>query len=128
MAKNPGQALNAGVITVTLTGDGTASDGDAVAMSAGKVTQADGTNDPHVIGVLAQEQGSKTDTEKVSVHIAGPVVANVASGTAAGTQLGSSATEGQFGSGTQAISTLTPEGDAGDYGGTMPTGYAAVNL
>lgn len=60
--------------------------------------------------------------------IDGVVLANVASGVTAGTELGASATEGQLGSGSGGFSALTDEGAVAGLSTNeaVPTGYAGV--
>ena len=127
MVKGPGMAVYDG-ITITLPGDGTASPGDFVGINGGKVTTADGTTDTNIVGVLSdQNPASHSDGDTVELHITGVVVGNVAGGTAAGVELGASATEGQAGAGSEDINTLSAEG--GTFkGASLDTGYAAVHL
>jgi len=58
----------------------------------------------------------------------GLVLASVADGTTAGTELGASATDGQLGSGSEGVSALTDEGDVSGLSTneSVPAGYAAV--
>lgn len=58
----------------------------------------------------------------------GLILANVASGTTAGTELGASATDGQLGSGSEGVSAVTDEGGVAGLSTneSVPAGYAAV--
>ncbi len=58
----------------------------------------------------------------------GLILANVASGTTAGTELGASATDGQLGSGSEGVSAVTDEGAVAGLSTneSVPSGYAAV--
>jgi len=60
--------------------------------------------------------------------ISGVVLANVANGVSAGTELGASATEGQLASGSDGVSALTDEGAAAGLSTkeSIPAGYAGV--
>jgi hypothetical protein len=60
--------------------------------------------------------------------ISGIVLANVASGVTAGTELGPSATEGELASGSGGVSALTDEGDPAGLSTneSVPAGYAGV--
>lgn len=127
MALELGDVVIGGAQTVTLTTDGSADSGDAVAINGGKVTQADSTTDTNVIGVLGANQDDSADGDKVAVHIGGVVCAKVASGTSAGTELGASATEGELGAGSAGIQTLGDEGGV-FMGQSAPTGGAVVHL
>jgi hypothetical protein len=126
MVKVAGQAVYDGR-TVTLTGDGTAAPGDFVGINSGKVTTADDTTDTNIIGVVSDQTPSHSDGDTVEVHVTGVVVGNVASGVAAGVELGTSATEGEAASGSQDIDTFCAEG--GEFkGASIDAGYAAVHL
>lgn len=62
--------------------------------------------------------------------IGGVVLANVASGVSAGTELGPSATDGELASGSDGYSTITDEGAAGglNTAESIPAGYAGVRV
>lgn len=62
--------------------------------------------------------------------ISGVVLAAVAGGVTAGSELGPSATEGQLASGSGGVSALTDEGDAAGLSTneSIPSGYAGVRV
>jgi hypothetical protein len=62
--------------------------------------------------------------------IGGVVLANVASGVSAGTELGPSATDGELASGSDGYSAVTDEGDAAGLSTaeSIPSGYAGVRV
>jgi len=62
--------------------------------------------------------------------ISGVVVANVASGVSAGTELGPSGTEGELASGSGGVSALTDEGDPAGLSTneSVPAGYAGIRV
>ena len=62
--------------------------------------------------------------------ISGIVIANVASGVTAGTELDVSATEGELAGGSGGVSALTDEGDAAGLSTneSVPAGYAGVRV
>jgi len=62
--------------------------------------------------------------------ISGVVLANVASGVSAGTELGPSATDGELASGSDGYSAVTDEGDAAGLSTaeSIPSGYAGVRV
>lgn len=62
--------------------------------------------------------------------ISGVVLANVASGVAAGVELGPSATDGELASGSDGYSTVTAEGSASGLSTdeSVPSGYAGVRV
>ena len=128
MAKLPGQEIFHGE-SETMTGDGTATPGDAVARDGnGKVTTADGTDNPLVIGVLADTNPeSHEDGDSVSVQTAGTIVTNVTGGVADGDELGASATEGALTGGSGAGVAFSDAGGA-YRGSPCPDGYAAVRF
>lgn len=100
--------------------------GDAVGINGGQLATADDTTDTNPIGVVARDAESG---DNVTVWVRGVVVANVASGVSAGTELGTSATEGQLASGSGGFEALSDEGAASGLGvGSVPTGGAVTKL
>lgn len=125
MVKKPGQTIYDGR-TVSFTGDGTAEPGDFVALDGdGKVTQAGDGDNP--IGILSdQNDATHDDGDRVTVDVTGVVIGNVATGTAAGEGLDSSATAGEVGAGDK-YDAFSDEG--GEFkGASIDDGYAAVHL
>lgn len=106
--------------------------GDAVAINGGQLATADGTTDTNIIGIVAESAPASVsagDTVPVYVNGSG-VVANVAGGVTAGTELGTSATEGQLASGSQGFETLSDEGAASglEIGASLPANGAVTKL
>lgn len=101
--------------------------GDAVGINGGQLAKADGTTDTNPIGVVAQDASAAGET--VTVYVRGIVVANVAGGISAGTELGVSATEGQLAGASGGYEALSDEGGASGLGvGSVPAGGAVVKL
>ena len=113
-------------VGVTYEAGGSISAGDAVAINGGQLATADGTTDTNPIGIAAADAAA---TETVTVWVAGVVVANVAGAVTAGTELGTSATEGQLAAGSGGFEALSDEGAAsGLEVGSVPAGGAVTKL
>jgi len=134
MSLNPGQSLHP-----DSTGEETRvaaeslSEGDGVALdSNGELVKADGTNNPTVYGVVADDhtQDGYAAGDNVGVVFQGPVIANVASGVGAGVEVDSGPTEGQLAAGDSAkgIVTKYAEGAGPNDGRTAPAGFAHVDV
>jgi hypothetical protein len=107
------------------------SSGDAVALDANdELVTADGTNDPTVYGIVGHYPDGVAAGDRVLVTYQGPVIANVAGGTAGGTEVGSSATEGELAAGGSAkgIMTKYAEGAAPGDIPSIPAGSAYVDV
>lgn len=100
--------------------------GDAVGINGGQLATADDTTDTNPIGIVA---GAAEAGDTVTVYVRGVVVANVAGGVSAGTELGTSATEGQLAAGAGGFEALSDEGAASGLSvGSVPTGGAVTKL
>jgi len=109
----------------------TVSAGDAVALNTnGEVVTADGTDDPDVYGIVGDLDSDAAAGDVVQVTYRGAVVANVATGTAAGATLGAGATEGQLASGSnyKGITAQYSEGATPSDAPAVPDGFAHVEL
>lgn len=119
-----GEAVFGSGRTVTYEAGEAISAGDLVAINGGQLATADGTTDTNPVGIAGEDIASG---ENGAVFVAGVVVANVASGVTAGTELGTSATEGQLGSGSDGYQALTDANAANGLGiGEAPPANAAV--
>jgi len=111
---------------------GVLSAGDVVAINGGQVTTADDTDDPNAIGVVASTVDDDVGAgDHVPVHVNGSgVVANVAGGVTAGTELAVSATEGQLAAGSGGFEALSNEGAASglSIGASLPANGAVTKL
>jgi len=117
--------------TETRTAAESMSSGDAVALDGNdELVTADGTNDPTVYGVVGHYPDGISAGDPVKVTYSGPVVANVAAGTAGGVEVGSSATEGELAAGSSAkgIMTMYAEGTAPSGIPDVPSGFAHVDV
>ena len=131
MPRRPGQTIYSDERRATFVSDGTGSPGDFMALdpASGKVTTADGTDNPKFTGVLNDSKDNLEgfeDDDKVSLTIGGIVVANVTDGVTAGDGLGPSATEGAGTSGGTDAEAFSDAG--GEFNGPIPAGTAAVHL
>lgn len=131
MVKTAGQEIYDGR-TVSFESDGTVSAGDAVMFDAnGQLTPA---LDGDLVGVAADTVGDHSAGDRISVHVSGIVVGNVASGVTAdatsGLTVGASAdgdNAGELIAGGDEAHAFCDEG--GSYrGGDIATGYSAVHL
>jgi hypothetical protein len=131
MGLNPGQSLHPDSTgEETRTAAESLSEGDAVALdSNNELVKADGTDDPVVYGVVADDhtQDGYAAGDKVGVVFQGPVVANVASGVGAGVAVGSGATDGQLAAGDSAKGLMTKYAE-GEGPGDVPAGFAHVDV
>lgn len=111
---------------------GALSAGDVVAINDGQVTTADDSTDTNPIGVVSSSvDGTVEAGDKVQVHVNGSgVVANVAAGVTAGTELAVSATEGQLAAGSGGFEALSDEGAASGLkiGASLPANGAVMKL
>lgn len=133
MSLMPGQSHKGDAqMTETRTAAEALSPGDAVALDSNdELVTADGTTDTVVYGVAGPNRGEDYEAgDDVLVTYSGPVVANVASGTAGGVEVGSSGTEGQLAAGTsvKGILTMYAEGAAPVGIPDVPAGYGHVCL
>jgi hypothetical protein len=132
MSLEPGQSHKGDAHhTETRTAAEALSSGDAVALDGnGELVLADGTNDPTVYGVVGYYPDGVEAGDEVLVTSDGPVVASVASGTGAGVEVGSSATEGELAAGGSAkgIVTMYAEGAAPTGIPDVDAGYAHVDV
>ena len=131
MPRRPGQTIYGYDRRATFVSDGTGSPGDFMALdpASGKVTTADGTDNPKFTGVLNDSKDNLEgfeDGDKVSLTIGGVVVANVTNGVGAGDGLGPSATEGAATSGGTAAEAFSDAG--GEFNGPVPDGCAATAI
>lgn len=129
MGKDLGDPVGPGHNNERITGDGTASAGDAVAIDQanGKATQGNsGDVDlDQFAGVAEDDFGSDGDGETVATRASNGIVANVAGGVSAGERLGLSATDGQLAeSGGGPVLAITDEG--GSYKGESLASNEAV--
>jgi len=131
MGLNPGQSLHPDSTgEETRTAAESLSEGDAVALdSNNELVKADGTDDPVVYGVVADDhtQDGYSAGDKAGVVFQGPVVANVASGVGAGVEVGSGATDGQLAAGGSAKGIMTKHAE-GEGPGDVPAGFAHVDV
>lgn len=129
MALNPGQAVIGDYTSVTYESGEAFSAGDLVAINSGQIVTADGTTDVNPIGVATADASGAGEEVAVAVSADG-LLTNVASGVTAGTELGTSSTEGQAASGSDEFHALTDEGGAAGLSTKedIPTGYAAVKF
>lgn len=111
---------------------GALSAGDVVAINSGQVTTADDTTDTNAIAVVSSSvDGTVEAGDIVPVHVSGSgVVANVAAGVTAGTELAVSATEGQLAGGSGGFEALSDEGAASglNIGASLPANGAVTKL
>lgn len=138
MSLNAGQKVMGETETVTYEAGESMDPGDAVGIDSGTLRKANsGDGSTNAIGVVADRAGSDSGTsyssgDEVAVHVnGGAVLANVASGVTAGTELGPSATDGELASGSDGFEALSDEGAAAGLStdaSNIPTGYAAVKL
>jgi hypothetical protein len=132
MSLEPGQSHKGDAHhTETRTAAEALSSGDAAALDAnGELVTADDTNDPTVYCVVGYYPDGVESGDEVLVTHSGPVVANVASGTGAGVEVTSSATEGELAAGSSAKGIVTMYGEGNGPGGIpeIPDGYAHVNI
>jgi hypothetical protein len=104
--------------------------GDAVTIdSTNQELQAANSGDTNtdVVGIVADDA---SDGDEVSVYVSGRVVANVASGVAAGEELDAGTTDGQLAAGTGDIVALSDEGAVAGLGAgySIDAGSAVVEV
>lgn len=138
MSLEPGQSHKGDAqMTETRTAAEAISPGDAVALDTnGELVTANTdndstttTDDPVVYAVAGYNRGEDYAAgDNVKVTTSGPVVANVAAGTAPGVEVGSSGTEGELAAGTsvRGIITMYAEGTAPEGIPDIPDGYAHI--
>lgn len=137
MSLEPGQDVVGDGEIVTYEAGETVSPGDAVGIDGGQLRAANsGDTSPNPIGIVAHGGGADGGTDyasgdEVPVYVRGTaVVANVATGISAGSELGASATDGQLGSGSDGFQPLTDEGGVAGLSTNeaVPAGFAGVKL
>lgn len=117
MAKELGDPLHQGTITVTETSDGNGSKGDAVEENgSGKMSPTDATGDD-IYGIIVSDMSNVSDGDEITVAIFGPVVANAGGSVTKGDIVETSTTAGQL-----AQNTNGKEATGGTFTGTFAPG------
>jgi len=135
MSLKPGQVLVAGATVITYEAGETVSPGDVVGIDGGQLrTVNSGDTSPNPIGVVGDGGGADSGEdyasgEEVPVVTSGEaVLASVAGGVSAGTELGPSGTDGELASGGSFATAITDEGGAAGLSTNedVPAGLAGV--
>jgi len=134
MPQELGETTGPGDAAITHEGDGSASAGDALAIdqSSGQLSptnSGDTGGSEEFAGIASEEFGAAGENENLRTHAPTGVIANVASGIAAGDRLGPSATAGELGSSAGGpVLALSDEGGTSSTGDSLAAGTAEVTF